>query len=75
MGTPQGMKCFNHKLQDGANVFIYSNPKHIVLQIRHQTPTEENVLDPSFKVAVALSSVEAEDIANVLLSAAGHADR
>lgn len=70
MSTPKGMKCSNHKLMSGDRVLIYSDRERIVLQIRHQTPTEENLLDPSFKVAVALAPADALLIASELLAAA-----
>jgi hypothetical protein len=70
MSTPKGMKCSNRKLTNGDRVLIYSDREQIVLQIRHQTPTEENLLDPSFKVAVALSPADALLIASELLAAA-----
>jgi hypothetical protein len=64
------MKCSNHKLMSGDRVLIYSDREQIVLQIRHQTPTEENLLDPSFKVAVTLSPADALLVASELLAAA-----
>jgi hypothetical protein len=70
MSTPKGMKCTNHKLASGDRVLIYSNPQQILFQIRHQTPTEENILDPSFKIAVALTPADALLIASELLTAA-----
>ncbi|BCL80566.1 hypothetical protein ccbrp13_30310 [Ktedonobacteria bacterium brp13] len=70
MSTPKGMKCMNHKLASGDRVLIYSNPQQVLFQIRHQTPTEENILDPSFKVAVALTPADALLIASELLTAA-----
>ncbi len=70
MSTPKGMKCSNRKLTNGDRVLIYSDLERIVLQIRHQTPTEENILDPSFKVAVALTPADALLIASELLAAA-----
>src|SRR5216684_275686 len=66
MSTPKGMKCSNRKLTNGDRVLIYSDREQIVLQIRHQTPTEENLLDSSFKVAVALSPADALLIASEL---------
>lgn len=70
MSTPKGMKCSNRKLINGDRVLIYSDREQIVLQIRHQTPTEDNLLDPSFKVAVSLSPADALLIASELLAAA-----
>jgi hypothetical protein len=70
LSTPKGMKCSNHKVADGKRVLIYSDRERIVLQLRHQTPTEEDLLDPSFKVAVTLSPADALLIASELLAAA-----
>lgn len=70
MSTPKGMKCSHHKLTNGDSVLIYSDQERIVLQIPHQTPTEENLLDASFKVAVVLSPTDALLIANELLTIA-----
>jgi hypothetical protein len=70
MSTPKGMKCSNRRLVNGDRVLIYSDQERIVFQIRHQTPTEENLLDPSFKVAVTLSPADALLVASELLAAA-----
>ena len=70
MATPKGMKHFHRRLATGDSVLIYSNRDRLVLQLRHETPTEENLLDPSFKVAVELSPADALAIAHGLLPAA-----
>jgi len=44
-------KC--HRKRD--SVHIYSNTEGIVLKLRRQSPTETDLLSPSFKVAVELS--------------------
>ena len=41
-----------------------------MLQLRREVPTEENIMEPSFKVAVDLSPVDAVLIASELLGAA-----
>jgi hypothetical protein len=53
MSTPRGMKCASRTLATGDKILIYSDADHIILQVRHQVPTEEHLLDPSFKVAEA----------------------
>jgi hypothetical protein len=70
MSTPKGMRSTAVPLQAGDKVLIYSDPGQIVLQLRHQVQTEHEVLSPSFKVAVALTAVEALSIATELFSIA-----
>jgi hypothetical protein len=70
MSTPKGMKCTPRTLATGDKIHIYSDADHIVLQMRHQVPTEEQLLESSFKVAVALSPGEAIAVASDLLNAA-----
>lgn len=70
MATPKGLKQFHRRTATGRSVHVYSNRERIVLQLRHETPTEENLLDPSFKVAVELSPADALLIAQELLAAA-----
>lgn len=70
MSTPKGMRCVPRTLVTGDRLHIYSDADQIVLQLRHQVPTEEQLLDPSFKVAVRLSPAEAIAIASDLLNAA-----
>jgi hypothetical protein len=70
MSTPKGMKCVPRTLATGDKVLIYNDADHIVLQLRHQVPTEEHLLEPSFKVAVSLNSAEAIAVASDLLNAA-----
>ena len=70
MSTPKGMKCVPRTVGTGDKVLIYSDVEHIILQLRHQVPTEEQILEPSFKVAVSLSPAEAIAIASDLLNAA-----
>ncbi len=70
MSTPKGMKCVPRTVGTGDRVLIYSDTAHIILQLRHQVPTEEQILEPSFKVAVSLTPAEAIALASDLLSAA-----
>lgn len=68
MSTPKGTKCTPQTLATGDKILIYSDADQIVLQMRHQVPAEEQLLEPLFKVAVALSPGEV--IASDLLNAA-----
>lgn len=70
MATPKGMRCIKIPLNAGGNIHIYSNPENIVLQVRNNVPSQENLLTPSFKVAAEISVSEALSIAGELLSAA-----
>jgi hypothetical protein len=64
------MKCAPRTLATGDKVHIYSDAAHILFQIRHQVPSEENLLEPSFKVAVSLTPAGAIAIASELLNVA-----
>jgi hypothetical protein len=70
LSTPKGMRRVDRKLETGDKVHIYSDDTQIVLQIRHEVPTEENLLEPSFKTAVSLNVAEAMTVAGDLLHAA-----
>jgi hypothetical protein len=70
MSTPKGMRSTPVSLQTGDRVLIFSDPGQIVLQLRRQVQTEHEVLSPSFKVAVALTPIEAMSIASELLNVA-----
>ncbi len=64
------MKCQPRTLGSGEQVLLYSNTSQIVLQLRRQVPTEEDLLEPSFKVAVSLTALEAAQLARDLLGVA-----
>jgi hypothetical protein len=70
MSTPKGMACRNFSLANHDQILLYHNAERIIMQLRHQVPTEENVLSPSFKVAVDLSPFEAIALASELLTIA-----
>lgn len=70
MSTPKGLKCFPQTAETGDRIFIYSDATQIILQLRRQVPTEEQILEPSFKVAVSLTPGEAVTIASNLLNVA-----
>lgn len=69
MTTPKNMRAQSFSLKNGGAVHTYSNDETIILQIRHSTPTEEDILQPSFKVAVNLTPQEVLAIASELLLA------
>jgi len=69
MATPKGMRAVRFLTASGDAVHVYSNQERLVLQIRHEVPTETDLLDTAFKVAVELSDSEALAIAGELISA------
>lgn len=69
MTTPKNMRAQTFTLKNGGAIHTYSNDEVILLQIRRSTPTEEDILQPSVKVAVNLSQQEAIAIASELLLA------
>lgn len=69
MSTPKNMRAQAFSLNHGGAIHTYINDDSIILQIRKPTPTEEDLLQPSFKVAVSLSPQEAMAIATELLLA------
>jgi len=71
MGTPTGVRCVTFRLENGDKVLVYSDSTRIFLQLRHGTPTgpaDQDILAPSFKVAVALTEGTALALASELLS-------
>jgi len=61
MATPKGLRQVTIQLDCGAKLVLYGSRGDplLILQLRRLTPTEESMLDPSYKVAVALSPAEA----------------
>lgn len=70
MSTPKGLKCVPQTLTTGDKILIYSSTDRIILQLRHRISSEEDLLEPSFKVAVPLTPAEAIAIASDLLNTA-----
>jgi len=70
MTNPKGFRNRSFTLDEGGQVMVYSNPDQIILQLRREIPTETNVLQPSFKVAISLTPSEALALASELLQAA-----
>lgn len=70
MSTPKGMRCTPRDLKSGDKLHVYSDPSRIVLQLRHQVATEEDVLGSSFKVSTRLTPLEAVALATELFTLA-----
>jgi hypothetical protein len=68
--TPKGMRAKNIPLASGGAIHIYSDKEWFFLQLRRDMPTEKDIEQPSFKVAVALSPAEAIAVAGELLTVA-----
>jgi hypothetical protein len=71
MSTPTGMRCVTFRLDNGDKVLVYSDAARIFLQLRHGTPTglsDQDILSPSFKVAVPLTEGAALALTSELLS-------
>lgn len=71
MSTPTGMRCVNLRLENGDRVLVYSDATRIFLQLRQDIPTgsaDQDILSPSFKVAVSLTEGAALALASELLS-------
>lgn len=70
MSNPQHMRTWAVPLAEGARVHVYSDSARILLQLRRNVTTEEDIIAPSFKVAVPLAPADALALAGELLSAA-----
>ncbi|MBK9128200.1 MAG: hypothetical protein IPM13_10420 [Phycisphaerales bacterium] len=70
MATPAGKRCRVVMSSNGSALHVYSDARGIVLQLRRSVPTADDLLTPSFKVAVNLSQAEALALAAELLHAA-----
>ncbi len=68
MTNPKGMRVRVFKLAHPGQLHIYSDAERLILQLRRSTPTEEDALPPSFKVAVQLTTNEALALASELLA-------
>jgi len=68
MSTPKGMRAQHITTVNGDAVHIYSDKDKVILQLRHEVPTERNVLATSFKAAVELSDEDILAIAGELLT-------
>jgi len=70
MATPKGMRTRVFKINSTEQVHVYSNDQLLILQIRREIPTEEDILAASLKAAVCLSPSKALALAAELLEAA-----
>ena len=69
MTNPKGLRNRSFTLDEGGQVMVYSNQTQILLQLRREIATEVDILQPSFKAAVALTPAEALGLASELLQA------
>lgn len=69
MSNPKGMRAWAHPLESAALIHVYSDDSRIILQLRRAVATEDDVLAPSFKVAVTLTPTDALALAAELLNA------
>jgi hypothetical protein len=70
MTAPTGTRTRSIPLTEGGQVMVYSTPDQLVLQLRLEIPTETDILRPSFKVALAITTEESLLIAGEFLQAA-----
>lgn len=70
MTTPKGIRTRVFKINTTEQVHVYSNDQLLILQIRREVPTEEDILATSLKTAVCLSPSQALALAAELLEAA-----
>lgn len=70
MATPKGMRTRVFKINTTEQVHVYSNDQTLILQIRREVPTGEDILATSIKAAVCLSPSQALSLAAELLEAA-----
>lgn len=71
MAHPKGMRVWTRPVAEGAQAHIYSDDSQIVLQLRQAIATEDDILTPSFKVAITLRASDALALASELLNASG----
>ena len=75
MSHIKGMRTWALSLDTGAIIHVSSDDTRVILQLRRQVATEDDVLAPSFKVAVCLAPLDALALASELLSASTRALR
>ncbi len=68
MATPSGTRHKDFPLEAGDKVSVYSDSTRILLQLRREVPTLQDMLAPSFKTAVSLTEGEALALAAELLT-------
>lgn len=69
MADLKGMRAKQFSTMLGDAVHIYSDNEKVILQIRREVPTENDLLASSFKVSVELSDDDVLVIAGELLTA------
>ena len=70
MATPKGMRAQQFPVNVSDVVHVYSDDKHIWLQIRRDVPTEQDIGRSSFKVAVCLQPGTAHKLGLELMNIA-----
>jgi hypothetical protein len=69
MAVPKGVRAIAFPAGTDSAVHVYSDADRVWLQLRRDVPTESSITDPSFKVALELTSDQAIAIAGELLTA------
>jgi hypothetical protein len=70
MSNPKGIRNRSFTLTQGGQIMVYSSQNQIFLQLRHEILTQNDILQPSFKVALSLTQAEALSLAAELLQVA-----
>ena len=70
MATPKGMRAVRLPVNGTDAVHVYSDDKHIWLQIRRDVPTENDIGRSSFKAALCLTPGAAHKLGLELLNVA-----
>lgn len=68
--STKSMQWTSKTLANGKKILLYSDTQQVVLQLRSQVASEEDVVTPSFRVAVSLTPAETVTLATDLLRAA-----
>lgn len=69
MSNPSATRCFPVLAKFGGKVHLYVSDYEITLQIRREVASVDSLVEPSYKVAVELTSKQAAELALQLLSA------
>lgn len=70
MATPKGMRAVRLPVNGTDAVHVYSDEKHIWLQLRRKVPTEREIGKTSFKAALCLAPGTARKLGLELLNLA-----
>ena len=64
------MQWISKTYTSGKKILLSSDKQQVVLQVRYQVATEEDVITPSFRVAVSMTLTETIALATSLLNVA-----